>query len=80
MTGEGLTELKDVLWKAINDDANRIEAVPITHRPLDGHHRVREEDEFIFNPEPIAPDAEAEYDEEDDNFDPDLDYDWDGEE
>ncbi|MDE6283523.1 MAG: GTPase ObgE [Muribaculaceae bacterium] len=62
VTGEGLVQLKDVLWKAINDDANRIEEIPITHRPLDGHHRVREEDEFIFTPTPTedyeeAPDA-----------------------
>lgn len=56
VTGDGLVELKDALWKAINDDANRIEETPITHRPLDGHHRVREEDEFIFAPEPIDDD------------------------
>lgn len=59
VTGEGLVELKDALWKAITDDANRIEETPITHRPLDGHHRVREEDEFIFSPEPVADDEEA---------------------
>jgi len=53
VTGEGLVELKDALWKAINDDSNRIEEIPITHRPLDGHHRVSEEDEFIFTPDPI---------------------------
>ncbi len=61
VTGEGLTELKDALWKAINDDANRIEGTPITHRPLDGNHRVDEEDNFIFAPTPVddydTPDA-----------------------
>lgn len=38
VTGEGITQLKDVLWSAITDDRNRIEVNPITHRPLDGHH------------------------------------------
>ncbi len=45
-------ELKDLLWKAITDESNRIEPSDITHRPLDGHHRVREEDEFIFTQTP----------------------------
>lgn len=75
VTGEGITELKDALWKAITDDANRIEETPITHRPLDGHHRLREEDEFIFENEP-SPDDDDEFAEvEDDGFD--ADYDWD---
>lgn len=59
VTGEGLVELKDALWKAITDDSNRIEETPITHRPLDGHHRVREEDEFIFSPEPVEDEEDA---------------------
>lgn len=75
VTGEGITELKDALWKAITDDANRIEETPITHRPLDGHHRLREEDEFIFENEP-SPDDNDEFAEvEDDGFD--AEYDWD---
>jgi GTP-binding protein len=84
VTGEGLVELKDALWKAITDDSNRIEETPITHRPLDGHHRVREEDEFIFSPEPVedeedAPDAggrmldDFEYDDADYEDDDTLD-------
>lgn len=52
VTGQGITKLKDLLWAAITDDRNRIETEPITHRPLDGNHRVREEDEFIFQAEP----------------------------
>ncbi len=79
VTGEGITELKDVLWGAINDDANRIEETPITHRPLDGHHRVREEDEFIFEQAPVADPDEADddqlYDIDDEGFDPDYDFD-----
>ena len=59
----------------ITDDANRIEETPITHRPLDGHHRLREEDEFIFENEP-SPDDDDEFAEvEDDGFD--AEYDWD---
>ena len=77
VTGEGITELKDALWKAITDDANRLEETPITHRPLDGHHRVREEDEFIFENEPIpaglddAPDAGGTMIVDDEGFDAD---------
>lgn len=56
VTGQGITDLKDILWGQITDDRNRIEEIPITHRPLDGHHRVREEDEFIFEPAPVADD------------------------
>ncbi len=75
VTGFGLDKLKDLLWNEINDENNRIEVTPITHRPLDGHHRVREEDEFIFQNVPV--------DEADDDFiddeewDDDDSYDWD---
>ena len=37
VTGEGITELKDALWKAITDDANRIEEIPITHGHRSDH-------------------------------------------
>jgi len=87
VTCEGITQLKDVLWSAITDDRNRIEVNPITHRPLDGHHRVREEDEFIFEQAPAGDDDDEIYDEgfDDDGFiDEDLpddfDYDTSGEE
>ncbi len=61
VTGLGITELKDMLWEAINDENNRIEgSTPITHRPLDGHHRVREEDEFIFENVPAMPEEDEE--------------------
>ena len=52
VTGQGITELKDTLWRAITDDSNRLATPDIVHRPLDGHHRVREEDDFIFKYEP----------------------------
>lgn len=68
VTGLGIDRLKDLLWGEIVDDRNRIEPMPITHRPLDVHHRVREEDEFIFEPTPI--------DRTDEGFD-DEGEDWD---
>ena len=70
VTGMGLTELKDILWGAVTDEANRIATPSITHRPLDGHHRVREEDEFIFD-KPDTPDDDLEdiYDDEGEPWD-----------
>lgn len=76
VSGLGITELKDALWKAINDDANRIETTPITHRPLDGNHRVREEDEFIF--ENVDPDESIEDEDEAEYYDGDDWSDYDG--
>lgn len=55
---QGLTQLKDVLWRTINDEHNRIpdDATP---RDLDERHRVKEEDDFIFAAETgIAEDEE----------------------
>lgn len=84
VTGQGLDKLKDVLWEAVTDVDNQIATPSITHRPLDGQHRVREEDEFIFDT-PDIPDEE-EYEEDwdetdgdggwdDDDFDPNFDPD-----
>ena len=55
VAGMGLTELKDLLWREINDENNRI-PTKITHRELDAHHRVQEEDEWVFEQEPIDDD------------------------
>ena len=52
VTGQGLTELKDLLWREINSEENRAAAASITHRDLDVRHRVQEEDNFIFEQEP----------------------------
>ena len=60
VTGQGITELKDMLWRAITDENNRIDAAEMIHRPLDGHPRVREEDEFIFQYQPTDDEAEQE--------------------
>ncbi|MBR5102662.1 MAG: 50S ribosome-binding GTPase, partial [Muribaculaceae bacterium] len=54
----GLTELKDLLWRTINDEQNRI-PIEVVQRDLDERHRVKEEDDFIFAAE----------DESDDLFD-----------
>ncbi len=65
VTGKGLTELKDLLWREINSEENK-NNFTITHRKLDMRHRVQEEDDFIF-----------EQDEpEDDDFSNMTDEDW----
>lgn len=57
VTGQGITELKDLLWREINSEENRI-AGPITHRKLNVHHQGEPEDDFIF-----TQDNDDEYDE-----------------
>ncbi len=80
VTGEGILELKDVLWTCINDDRNRLATPDITHRSLDSRHRVREEDEFIFDspePEPEDEDDEIFFDEPwNDSCTDDLDFEY----
>ena len=46
VSGDGLTELKDLLWREINSENNM--ATKFTHRPLDVKHREPEEDDFLF--------------------------------
>ncbi|MEE1208099.1 MAG: GTPase ObgE [Muribaculaceae bacterium] len=58
VTGQGLTNLKDVLWRAITDESNRLATPDIAHRPLDDRHRVLEEDEFMFEYEPTQDELE----------------------
>lgn len=76
VTGMGINDLKNLLWKQINDERNRIDAEPVTHRPLDVRHRVSEEDEFIFENEPVSDDDVEEFEEDfdDDMFFDDSDY------
>lgn len=66
VTGQGLTELKDLLWREINSEDNKAKST-MTHRDLDVRSREPEEDDFIFHQDD---------DEEDINFD---DVDWDEE-
>lgn len=63
VTGEGIDELKDLLWRTINDENNRI-PMTLTHRDLDIRHRVQAEDEFVIEADPMPVD-EDEFDEED---------------
>lgn len=68
VSGQGLTELKDLLWREINSDKNRIVG-SITHRPLDRSHRVEEEDSFIFDTKPMEEDEPEDIDYENDFWD-----------
>ncbi|MDE6334306.1 MAG: GTPase ObgE [Muribaculaceae bacterium] len=52
VTGQGIAELKDMLWNAITDDNNRLTASDAARRDLDDLHRIKEEDNFIFQYEP----------------------------
>ncbi|MDE6461851.1 MAG: GTPase ObgE [Muribaculaceae bacterium] len=79
VTGQGVQALKDMLWREITSESNAIAAATITHRPLDGHHRVAEEDDFIFEPVAMPEDEDADedfdnefYDDESDEYG--LDY------
>jgi len=66
VTGQGLTELKDLLWREINSEENQVKQT-MTHRDLDVRHRV-EEDEFIFH-----------QDDEEDELPEMTDQDWEDE-
>lgn len=65
VTGQGLTELKDLLWREINSEENKAATSGITHRPLDRRHREEEEDNFIF-----------EQDDEEEEWVPETDEEW----
>lgn len=70
VTGMGLTQLKDELWRAVNDESNRLATVDISQRALDANHRVPGEDEFVFQYRPGENEGEeTEYDEEDEGED-----------
>lgn len=58
VTGQGIDTLKDLLWASITDERNQIATPAITHRPLDAHHRVTDEDQFIIQPDPQATDTD----------------------
>ena len=81
-TGMGLTELKDMLWRAVNDESNRLKT-DISGRDLDEAHRNADEDHFIFENEGAGelPADDEEYEGEDlrtispDSWGSDFDYD-----
>ncbi len=64
VAGLGITELKDMLWRAVTDDSNRLATIDIVQQPLDDQHRVGEEDDFIFQYTPGESDDEDIYDED----------------
>lgn len=64
VTGQGLTELKDLLWREINSEDNKAKST-LTHRDLNVRSRDPEEDEFIFHQDDV-----------DEDF-PDEEIDWD---
>lgn len=77
VTGQGIQQLKDELWRAINDESNLTKGDPV-HNNLDEKHRVRQEDEFIFEYTPS--DDEEEEAEDLQSISPDEwgeDFDWD---
>ena len=67
VTGQGIPELKDLLWREINSEEN-VADIAITHRPLDVRHRVEEEDNFIFElpdePEETVPETDQDWEDE----------------
>lgn len=78
VTGFGLTELKDTLWRAITDENNRLATPDIVHKALDSQHRVREEDDFIFEYTPTEEEAEDLQSINPDSWGEDVDgYSWD---
>lgn len=70
VTGQGLTELKDILWREINSEDNQARFT-VTHRPLDMRHRVEEEDNFVFD--------QPEIEDEDDVYGDMSDQEWEDE-
>ena len=64
VTGQGLTELKDLLWREINSEDNKAKST-MTHRDLNIKSREPEEDDFIF------------YQDDNDDELPDEEIDWD---
>ncbi len=70
VTGQGLTELKDLLWREINSEDNQARFT-VTHRPLDMRHRVEEEDNFVFD--------QPEMEDEDDAYGDMSDEEWEDE-
>ena len=64
VTGQGLTELKDLLWREINSEDNKAKST-LTHRDLNVKSREPEEDDFIFQQDDLEedfPDEEIDWD------------------
>lgn len=70
ITGLGITELKDLLWKELNADGEYRKSFNITHRNLDIKTVEFEEDEDL----PEDDIEEEDWDDEEEGFDPDFYY------
>ncbi len=64
VTGAGLTELKDLLWREINSEDNQARFT-VTLRPLDRRHRVEEEDNFVFEQTEDLPEEDIDMSDQD---------------
>lgn len=64
VTGAGLTELKDLLWREINSEDNQARFT-VNHRPLDRRHRVEEEDNFVFEQTEDLPEEDIDMSDQD---------------
>ena len=64
VTGQGIDALKDMLWRELNDEKNRV--MTMTHRNLDASHRVEEEDNFDTGYADEDSDVDDDYLDEDD--------------
>ena len=60
VTGYGISALKDLLWREINEERNINNAVDIIHRPLDRRHRVDEEDNLVIDAPSLPDDDDLE--------------------
>lgn len=74
ITGQGIQQLKDLLWQEINKDGNYKKAIDIVHRPLDIKSIEFEDDGEEF----LEEDYEEDFEEENE-FDPDFEFDVDDE-
>ena len=60
VTGQNITELKNVLWEILNSEENKI--TTITHRNLDVNRKRNEEDDFDLELDQFESDDEEEVD------------------
>lgn len=72
ITGQGITELKDLLWRELNADGEYKKTFEISHRNLDIKQMEFEEDEEIPEDDYIEDDWDE--DEDDDDFDAEFYY------
>ena len=74
ITGEGITELKDLLWREMNADGEYKKSFNISHRNLDIKKFDLDEDDFDDIPEPDYDEDDWDEENEDEDFDPEFYY------